>query len=328
MVGRKSLSEIRDSSTKDLIAGLRERRFSLLKSLGFRKLRAEMIITGFVCRLIVFFTGLRGAVRRAGPGGMRYNDPARKHVAKLLQIVAPVDRYGVFPHPNCGMVIGFNHPSLGEILRFIYICIVDYKYQHNLFPVNLPWYEALMPIVNELEAIGIFITPIITPSTRSKMARTADKETLEVIDGLAKGFNMRYLETCVEFIKDCNNIWIAPSATRQASVFKTMEMFNGSDPIKPQTMTLVATSLVRAKVEECTFLATCVIPPNHFGRGLNLFREYKIGVGSTLTMQDAADNIRKRCERNNGRKFEEMFLMEISHALIKYGGSRLICPDA
>ncbi|MBO4855415.1 hypothetical protein J5500_03370 [Candidatus Saccharibacteria bacterium] len=328
MVGSLSLNEIRDSSTKELIAGLRERRFSLLKSLGFKKLRAGMIMTGFVCRMIVFLTGLRKAVRRAGSSGLRYSDPARKRIRKLLQIVTPVDRIGAFPHPDEGMVVGFNHPSLGEILRFIYICIVEYRHRRNLFPVNLPWYEALMPIADELEAIGIYITPILTPSTRAKMAKEADEETMKVIDELARGFNVRYLDDCVEFIRSEDNIWIAPSATRQATVFKTVGMMDGSEAIAPQTMTLVATGLVRGKVENCTFLSVCVIPPHKFKRGLNLFREYRIGVGKTMTMQDARENVRKRCEKNTGRMFEYMYLMNISEALIKYGGSRFICPGA
>jgi hypothetical protein len=67
----KTLEEIRDSNTQDLIDGLRGQKFSLLKSMGFKKLRAEMVLTGLVCRTIVFLTGLTRAVRKAGDAGVK-----------------------------------------------------------------------------------------------------------------------------------------------------------------------------------------------------------------------------------------------------------------
>lgn len=322
-----SLKEIEEYRTRDLIEGLRERKFSLLGSMGFRKLRAGMFLTGLACRLIVFLSGLGFAVKKAGDRGLKMNAPARKRIGNLLRFLFPVDVKGEFPHPHHGMVVGFNHPSLGEILRMIYICIDNYKHNRNLFPVNLPWYEALMPIVEELEAIGIYVMPIITPATRDKMAKQTDEETMKVIDSLAKSLNLVYLEKCVEFIKDGDNIWIAPSATRQASVYKTLAMFSGDEAIEPKTMTLVASALIRAKVEECTFLPVAVIPSDKYSRGLNFFRHYRFGIGKALTMNDARENVRKRCEKNTGRKFEAMFLEEISRALIKNNGSRFVCPD-
>ncbi len=323
-----SLEEIRQSNTKDLIEGLRSCKFSLLSSMGFRKMRAEMWLTGLICRLIVFLTGLHGAVKRAGPNSLKMNAKPKRKTARFLSAMTPVDLYGVFPHPHCGMVVGFNHPSLGEILRMIYVCVVEYRYQPNLFPVNLPWYEALMPIVHDLEALGIYIMPIITPSTREKMAKKADSNIMELVDILSKGFNYLCLQKCVDFIREGDNVWLAPSATRQASVFKTIEMFRGEEAIKPQTMTLLATALMLAKIEECVFLPIAVVPPLKNGRGLNLLRTYRIKAGELISMQTARENLRTRCEKNPGHKFEEMFLMEISKELIHIGGSHLICPDA
>lgn len=324
---KTTLEEIRGSSTRDLVAALRGGSFSLLKSLGFEKLRAEMTLTGLLCRLIMFCTGLSGAIRRAGEDGIRRNSKAYKRMRRFLQIVAPVDCYGVFPHSDGGIVFGFNHPSLGELLRCIYICMTQYRFQHNLFPVNLPWYEALMPIADELEAIGIYIVPIITPSTRDKMAKTADHDTMIVIDEIARGFNTRYLDTCVDFIKDKQIIWVAPSATRQPYLFKTQAAMAGLEKVEPQTMTLLASALIRHKVTDCIFQAMCVVPPRNYGRGLNLFRSYKIGIGDVLSMADARENVRKRCEHNTGRMFEYMFLTNIAVALINTDGSRFICPS-
>ncbi len=322
-----TLEEIRGSSARDLITALRKREFSLLLSLGFKKLRAEMILTGLLCRLIMFCTGLSGALRRAGEDGIRRSSRAYKRTRRFLQIVAPVDCYGAFPHQGGGIVIGFNHPSLGELLRCIHICMTEYRFQHNLFPVNLPWYEALMPIANELEAIGIYVTPIITPSTRNKMAKVADHDTMVVVDELARSFNIRYLDTCVNFIKDKQIIWVAPSATRQPYLFKTQDAMAGLEKIEPQTMTLLASTLVRHNIDDCIFQAICVVPPRNYRRGLNLFRSYKIGVGEALNMDDARENIRKKCDYHNGRMFEYMFLTNIALALVNTEGSRFICPS-
>jgi len=312
-----SLGEIRGSSTEAIELGLRRREFSLLQSLGCHKLRAEMNLTGFVCRTIVFFAGLSRR-RRSKDAGWPLT--AQRRIGGLLRKVAPVEVVGDFPHPEHGMALGFNHPSLGEILRFIHISINTYGYRRNLYPVNLPWYEALMPIVDILEACDIYIMPIITPSTKSKMAKALDGERMEIVKTLANGFNARYIKACGEFAKSGDNIWLAPSATRQRSVFKNDACCNGTENIEPQTMSLLASSVARTKVEAFDFYPVAAVPPRNFGRGLNLFKTYQVTFGKPIPITTAKEKVRER-------KFEHLFLTEIAHMLIGMHASYLILPD-
>lgn len=312
-------------SITDVIEGLRKRKFSVLQSLGFTKLRAEMMPTGVICRLLVILTGLAFAVKRA-PRGLKLNSAAKKRLANVLRFAAPGEFSGDFPHDDCGMVFGFNHPSLGEILRFVWLCLTEFRHRKNLFPVNLPWYEALMPVVNELEAAGICITPIITPATKDKMAKSADAETMEIINKLASGMNAHYTKLCVQFIGDENNIWVAPSATRQQTVFLSKEAYDGTEAIKPQTMGLILMSLQRADIDNCLFVSLGVIPPENGNRNLNLFKDYRIQVGQFMTMFEAIDLNKKKLKGCNGRFFEYNFLMSIASACNIAGASRLVYP--
>jgi hypothetical protein len=321
-----SLDEIKAMSADEVVDGLRKRKFSLLQSMGFRKLRAEMNLTGFACWAIIALTGLRKEVKPE-PHPMNLESKGRKRVLKILRKAAPCSVKGYLPHNECGTALGFNHPSLGEILRFIYICVSEYRDKINLFPVNLPWYEAIMPIVNELEEIGIFIMPVITPSTRRKMAKKADANTMAVVDDLSVALNTLYLRRCVDFIKFNNNVWVAPTATRQRTVFKTVGCSSGIIAIEPQTMTLLTISLMRGRVKECKFQVVGVAPPEDFGRGLNLFKPYKMGVGDSISLSAAWEEARKTLDFG-GSEFELDFLSRIARIVKALGRPDLIAPEA
>ena len=319
-----SLDEIRAMPPAEVVDGLRKRRFSLLQSLGFRKLRTEMKLTGFVCWAIIAPTGLRKEVNPE-PHPINLQSKGRAKVEKILRKAAPCTLKGYLPNPDYGMAIGFNHPSLGEILRFIYICVQAKNQKINLFPVNLPWYEAIMPIVNELEEIGIFVMPVITPSTRRKMAKNADETTMAVVDDLSKALNALYLQKCVEFIKSGNRVWVAPTATRQRTVFKTDACRFGMEAIEPQTMTFLAIALRRSKIQDCLFQVIGVKPPEDFGRGLNLFKVYNMAVGAEMSLQTALFEARSKLECG-GSSFEHSFLLKIANAVESLGGKDIIVP--
>ncbi len=320
-----SLDEIKAMPATDIVNGLRGRQFSLLQSLGFHKMRAEMNFTGFVCWAIIALTGLRKEASPETPRTMNLKSKGRRKVEKILERAAPCTLKGDPPHFECGTVFGFNHPSLGEILRFILICVKKYHDRVNLFPVNLPWFEAIMPIVHDLEKIGIYVMPIITPSTRSKMAKKADSNTMEVVDSLSNELKTLYLQKCVEFIKAGDSIWVAPSATRQKTVFRSVGCKNGEVAIEPQTMTLLALTLKRYKITDCNFQVIGVMPPEDFGRGLNLFRTYNLGMGSSISMESAIGAARERMPCG-GSRFEFDFLSNIASTVSGLKGKNIVIP--
>ena len=198
-----------------------------------------------------------------------------------------------------------------------------------------------MPIADVLEACGIYITPIITPSTFKKMEKALDSESLKVVSTLSNTFHARYFDTCAEFVKDGHKIWLAPSATRQRTVFQSLACANAMQPIKPQTMSLMV-SMVTHKVknlERFDVLPVAVKPPKGFGRFLNLFRKYEFRIGEMISL-DEIKRLRKnprliKVEDSDGKEktieinmFEWTFLDNIASALREIGGQDLIVPDS
>ena len=328
--------EVIRRSGEGIIKGLRNREFSILQSLGLHKMKAEMNFTGFICHLVVFLSGVT-IRKRFDRHWQKY---ARKHIAGVLRLFAPVKITGTFPNPNYGMAIGFNHPSLGEILRFIHVSISTYGHQKNLYPVNLPWYEALMPIADVLEACGIYIMPIITPSTTKKMEKALDGESMKVVAKLSSSFHARYFDACAECAKDGHKIWVAPSATRQRTVFQSLACARADEQIHPQTMSLMVDMITHKvkNLERFDVLPVAVKPPKHFGRFLNLFRKYEFRIGEMMSL-DEIKRLRKnpkqiKVKEANGKErtidvnmFEWTFLHNIATALREMGGRDLIIPD-
>ncbi len=317
------MEEIKDIPTRQVIEDLRARKYSLLESAGCHKLRSEMKWPGLVCRLVINWVwGTNGVDKKS----FRHDRLVAAKLAKLLDWAAPSEITGTIPTRTHSLVIGFNHPSLGEIIRFIRICMSDHHNHSHLFPVNLPWYEALMPVVDKLERLGIYITPIITPSTYDKMQKIASSEDMIVVEELRKGFSMRYVELCTEFVKNHGVIWVAPSATRRPTVFRSKNEYDNLERAEPPTMTLIASSMVRAGIKDCEFLSCAVVPPQGATRGLNLFKEYELNFGECYDMNQVGWLIRQKCEHHRGRMFEYEFLQSICHSLKNMNAEHLFYP--
>ena len=283
-----------------------------------------MKLTGFACWAIIAPTGLRKEVNPE-PHPLNMQSKGRKKVEKILKRAAPCTLSGYLPNPDNGMAICFNHPSLGEILRFIYICVQSEVKKINLFPVNLPWYEAIMPIVNELEEIGIYVMPVITPSTLGKMAKKADEATMKVVNDLSVALNALYLQKCVEFINAGNRIWVAPTATRQRTVFKSKACEDKTEEVKPQTMTFLTLALRRSG--NCLFQTVGVKPPDDFSRGLNLFKNYDMKVGTSIPLKTALEEARHKLPCG-GSELEHGLLSKIADAVKSLRGRDLVWPGS
>lgn len=317
-----SLSDICKIPTTQLIADLRAGKYSLLQSLSCDKLRREMIVPGWISRTILYFAYLG-----KGPDSVRADKRARAALIRLLNFTSPYEVERGIPITDRGLVIGFNHPSLGEVLRLIAICLNYYPDKSYLFPVNLAWYEALAPVADQLEHLGIYITPMITPATVTKINKLAPEYKAEV-DGFVTKFSAVYMDLCCEFIERKQIVLVAPSATRQATVFKSHDEMDGIAPINP-AMSILAFCLGRDKSigdDDYRFMPVAVVPPKNFGRGLNLFKQYQLMPLQFFTPEFAYDYCRKRYGANKGRMFEHLFLTRIAMALSDMGHDELVCP--
>lgn len=273
---KKELSEL---SAEEIIEKIKYENYSLLDSFGSEKLRKEMVAVGKICNTIVNYlfatSGLTG-------DNKKHNLAAQQKLVKTLSKVAPGSYNGVPKDLEHGLVVGFNHPSLGEIGRIMAMKVDLMGDRLTCFPVNLPWYEALAPNYDRIARLGFIITPTITPSTWKKMNLKKGTSLYESGNRLKKEFRDLYTKVSHDIVKNGGVVFVAPSATRQATVFKNEEEFKGEEDIIP-TMSLLALKLYKDPEMDCDFLPLAVLPPKNYKRGLNIRKKYRLIPGRMMT---------------------------------------------
>lgn len=264
--------------------------YSLLRTLGAEDLRKEMVPVGKACRAVVKYF-----ITSTGPKNNyeKHCKNARKKLVKTLSRIAPGDYEGFPKDTKNGLVVGFNHPSLGEIGRIMMMKVDVMGDSTMLFPVNLPWYEALAPFYDKIKMLGIIITPTITPSTWKKMNLKKGTFLYDQGTRLKKEFKDMYTDLSHETIENGGVIFVAPSATRQKTVFKSKEVYDKKEPVIP-TMSVLALRLYQDPEMKCDFLPMAVLPPNGYKKGLNIRKRYKLIPGKPMT----ADYIREKYFKN------------------------------
>ena len=315
MVKKKTFtkSQLEKLSVEEVIDKLQHENYSLLTTLGAEDLRKEMVNVGRACNIAVnyFF-------RTTGPkdDNEKHNQAARRKLVKVLSKITPGTYKGMPKDSENGLVIGFNHPSLGEIARILVMKIDIMGDKPMYFPVNLPWYEALMPNYERIKKLGIILTPTITPSTWRKMNLKEGSWEYEQGKRLKKEFRDVYTGLSHDAVKNGGVIFVAPSATRQETVFKTGEEYKGDEEIVP-TMSLLAVRLFKDPEMKCDFLPMAVLPPEGFSRGLNFRKKYQLIPGDIMT----SDYIRKKYFKNKNVKhldgFDREFHQRIAEKLPK-----------
>jgi len=269
-----TVKELKTLSTEEIIDKINHENYSLLNSLGGDKLRKEMVPIGRICHIVLrYFYHSREDLEK----DMRNISRARSKIARTLGRIAPAD-YDAADFPKSdgrGLVIGFNHPSLGEVLRILSLKFTLYPDKTVLWPVNLPWYESLAKDYDNLAKIGIIITPTLTPSTWQKLQVAEDSPLFDVTNNLKRNLRKVYTARSVNIVNSQGMIFVAPSATRQATVFKSKAVYDKSEDIIP-TMSVLAIKLIKETTAECDFLPLGVIPPKKGGRSLNLFKKYAL----------------------------------------------------
>ena len=319
-----SVSELRTKNCKTIIDDINNCRYSILESIGCHRLRMEMLIPGLLSKWIGKFL-----FWKAGDSDSQFWDQrVKKELGKLFAWAAPSTVYGKPPKNKHGIVIGFSHPSLGEILRLIDFSVQFYPESPMVFPVNLPWYEALCPIVGQLEKAGVYLTPIITPSTLRKIFRVNPDADDKVINSIRGEFEAEYIKLCREF-SDHGVILVAPSATRQRTVFQSEAAAKGNAKINPPTMSMIASMIARRKDADCRFVPVSIKPPKNFTRGLNLFRRYELRVNTSIDMEQARALSKERYGTDfRGHHFDLIFLEHLARGLRKMKANDLIYPKS
>ena len=284
-------------SAEEIIDKIQHENYSLLKTLGAEKLRKEMVPVGKICNTAINYV-LGTTIKGESPEA--HSKRARAKLVKKLKKLTP-GSYEGFPHDSKnGLVVGFNHPSLGEIARILMMKMDVMGDKPMLFPVNLPWYEALATDYDRILKLGIIITPTITPSTWEKIGLKEDTPMFESASRIKREFRDLYTKLSHDTIKDGGVIFVAPSATRQATVFKTKGVYDKKEPIIP-TMSVLALDLYKDKDMNCDFLPMAILPPDNYKKGLNFFKKYTLIPGDIFT----AAEIRKKYYKKGEKKLPE-----------------------
>ena len=293
-MGKKvfDLNQLEKMSAEEVIDKIQHEGYSLLKTLGADGMRREMVPVGKICNLAINYvlgtTGPKGA-------SAEHTSRARKKLVKKLAKLTPGSYDGIPHDMENGLVIGFSHPSLGEIARILMMKMDVMGDKPMLFPVNLPWYEALATDYDRIRQLGIIITPTITPSTWAKMNLRKGTAAFEAGSRLKREFRNLYTRLSHDTVKEGGVIFVAPSATRQATVFASREVYDKKEPIIP-TMSVLALELFKDPKMKCDFLPLAVLPPKGYKRGLNFRKKYQLIPGEIIK----AEEVRKKYIR--GRK--------------------------
>ncbi len=319
-----SKKELAELSAEDIIYKIQHENYSLLTSLGAEDLRREMAPVGKVCNAVINYVFKTSRSKNQPSSGSsektstedqdQLDRAARKKIVKILSRFTPGTYKGMPKDKSHGLVIGFNHPSLGEIARILAMKIDVMGDKPMYFPVNLPWYEALAPNYDRIKRLGIIITPTITPSTWKKMNLKEGTKLREAGNRLKKEFRDIYTKISHDGLKQGGVVFVAPSATRQATVFKNEDVFYKREDIIP-TMSVLALRLYKDPEMNCDFLPIAVIPPKNYKRGLNFRKKYTLAPGKIMT----ADYIRKTYFKTKNPKrldgFDYDFHMRIARQL-------------
>ena len=301
-MGKKKIftkRELQELSAEEIIEKIKYESYSLLNSFGAENLRKEMAPVGKVCNAAInYFFGTTGPKNNEE----KHNKAARKKLVKVFSKIAPGSYSGMPKDNENGLVVGFNHPSLGEIGRILMMKIDIMGDKPMYFPVNLPWYEALAPNFDRIRRLGIIITPTITPSTWKKMNLKEGTVLYKAGERIKKEFRDIYTDLSREAMRNGGVIFVAPSATRQATVFKSQEAYEAKEEIIP-TMSMLALKLYSDPEINCDFLPLAILPPKNYKRGLNMRKKYRLIPGEIMT----ASYIRKKYFKEKNPKRLEGF---------------------
>ena len=307
-------AELAGLSRSDLLEQINNGNVSLLKSIGAGELYDEMARPGVFCRFLV-----RIICRN------KDRELIRKRTVRVLSFFAPSTLLrGYYRNGGC-VVIGFNHPSLGEIFRLLYRGIRAFPDREFLFPVNIPWYETITPVIPLLKNAGITVTPMITPKTESKLIKKfeGDDVKLQNIEHFKVAFERRYMTEVKECAERKGIIVVAPSATRQADVFENEAARRGEGHIHP-TMTLLAHRICGSEDSEVTFLPVTIFEPQPNDRMFNLFKDYGIYPCDPFSGKEAFElssghnrdldyQFLKRIDEVYSQRYGNVYLKNIRH---------------
>lgn len=297
---RVSYDYLHQATAEDIIEKLKFDKMSVLLSLNSAKaskMRREMSIVGLVCRLVLWLIHFKPEHYNKLTAWLvqtiflptKISD-TKSRTLRIVETFFPTNtsqnayHYVRSEKEQTAIVAYFNHQSLFEVLACICWCIRTFEGKRFIFPVNLPWYEQLIPVSSKLARLGIDIVPLITPNTHRKLIwdkplrvnESVRNETIrniiniyyevaynirqrlttkkrqnrdKVINQLKATFEKHYFAQAATYALSANVIAVAPSATRTRTIFPDKETFeHGNDRNlgMPKTISAIIIAIARA----------------------------------------------------------------------------------
>ncbi len=251
-------------------------------------------IVGPICRFVLWCVLLGGGA----PKDENYWKKKRVKAVRVVRFFFPDQVLGTTPDiENQGLIVGFNHPTLHEILSLIAWALDRFPKRRNNYPTNLPWYESICTCAPTLKKLGICITPLITQSTFKKLEKVhqGDEKMIGAISKVSELLLSHYFSVAIDFERSGDNTFAAPSSTRQVTIFPKGAAFHkdpGAVKLLP-AMSGLMFRIARAggdRKPEAIFLPVTVIPPKlriKWLKGLKPFSRYSLIIGRGFSMEEA-----------------------------------------
>jgi len=275
-----SKSSLASESIRDM-----ERGRSVLLTFGVqgRILKRKIALTGFICRVFLFFIFNPIFLLRARFFSNIWH--SRKVSAiRIVRFFCPFSSIGhqldISPH---GHIVVINHPTLNDPICALLYILGLYPEREIIVPVNLPWFESICRYRSKLLKVGVNLVPILTPQTLKRLG------TNENIATMQSTFMANYVAEFTGTLSRGGLAIVAQQATRQRYLFTNpAQAENGEDILA--TISLLLLGLRRGKLlDKNLFIPVGIIPHDINAKPrLNIFRKYKLNVGKPILAADLA----------------------------------------
>ncbi|MCL2405919.1 MAG: hypothetical protein FWC92_10295 [Defluviitaleaceae bacterium] len=271
----------KSSYVSDIISDI-ERGNSLLLTFGKpgQALKRKIALTGFICRILLFFVFNPIFIARARFSPDLWHS-RKASAVRLVRLFLPyyAKGYPVTASPKFdGHIAIINHPTLNDPICAILYILGLYLQREIIIPMNLPWFESVCRYRSRLLKIGVNIVPILTPHTASRLVDTckssAQHSLRDDVSRVQSAFMANYVAEFASTLSRGGLAVVAQQATRRQHLFTNpSQAENGEDILS--TVTLILLSLRRAKLLEQTFfIPVGVIPHSPSAKpGLNVFKK-------------------------------------------------------
>ena len=266
------------SSAFDTILEM-ERGYSILLSFGEdgRKLKRKMRITGFICRVLLFFIFNPVFLVRAHFFPNVWN--RRKATAvKVARLFFPFrsEGYKMTPTQN-GQIFIINHPTLNDPICALLYALEIYPDREIIIPVNIPWFENVCSYRSKLLNIGINLVPILSPETAKRLGSNDNVSRVQT------AFMRNYITEFTNTLSRGGFAVVAQQATRRRYLFSDYAQSVSGDGIL-STISLIISGIRRAKLSDRTYFTPIGVVSHTVNADpkLNLFRKYTLTVGEPI----------------------------------------------